>query len=523
MTRARAALGEALMIGVVALFCAASMLGSQFRGPRWRHLFGIDVNPKFGPSFSLNNDGAPLLAMDILTLSVDDFDKLLASYAPGDMKYLLLVVTLDCGRASKANRTATNEEKRKFYMAAVAKVEELTKAAERKYNVFLFWEFVNCGFVLDLVEETFPEIDMITLEGHLFEDRERVFMSQRLDKGMELFEEELDSLVEAAGGESCAAAGLEGAGMEVPPGSKLFGSWTKKAYRQTHKGRDPWSRCAPTITKQGLWLVLPSGREIKITVEVLHYLRTAGGDWEFLFAPEDKPTLRRLILAMGVSTVVGSAARRSVERSVDGAAGGEIPKELLYYELVGGRMGYKTNGHSLDRAIRWVRRRRCVALRGGATRSSLQCAARRSQTMRPAPRAQRASRRVRSRRRRSASGRAVAGRFRECLGRLPVLRAARRHAGADGFLQARGHAGAARGLRRGVADAPRRASGDVLHLAGRLPQEEVREPLAHRPHRGGPPPAPLWLHSRGAHLLGCVTLRGTSSTPCQHVVVETLR
>ena len=210
MTRARAAVGEALMIGVVALFCAASMLGSQFRGPRWRHLFGIDVNPKFGPSFSLNNDGAPLLAMDILTLSVDDFDKLLASYAPGDMKYLLLVVTLDCGRASKANRTATNEEKRKFYMAAVAKVEELTKAAERKYNVFLFWEFVNCGFVLDLVEETFPEIDMITLEGHLFEDRERVFMSQRLDKGMELFEEELDSLVEAAGGESCAAAGLEG-------------------------------------------------------------------------------------------------------------------------------------------------------------------------------------------------------------------------------------------------------------------------------------------------------------------------
>jgi len=329
MTRARAAVGEALMIGVVALFCAASMLGSQFRGPRWRHLFGIDVNPKFGPSFSLNNDGAPLLAMDILTLSVDDFYKLLASYAPGDMKYLLLVVTLDCGRASKANRTATNEEKRKFYMAAVAKVEELTKAAERKYNVFLFWEFVNCGFVLDLVEETFPEIDMITLEGHLFEDRERVFMSQRLDKGMELFEEELDSLVEAAGGESCAAAGLEGAGMEVPPGSKLFGSWTKKAYRQTHKGRDPWSRCAPTITKQGLWLVLPSGREIKITVEVLHYLRTAGGDWEFLFAPEDKPTLRRLILAMGVSTVVGSAARRSVERSVDGAAGGEIPKELL--------------------------------------------------------------------------------------------------------------------------------------------------------------------------------------------------
>ena len=115
-------------------------------------------------------------------------------------------------------------------------------------------------------------------------------MSQRLDKGMELFEEELDSLVEAAGGESCAAAGLEGAGMEVPPGSKLFGSWTKKAYRQTHKGRDPWSRCAPTITKQGLWLVLPSGREIKITVEVLHYLRTAEEvDYQYSALPDDMP------------------------------------------------------------------------------------------------------------------------------------------------------------------------------------------------------------------------------------------
>ena len=105
--------------------------------------------------------------------------------------------------------------------------------------------------------------------------------------------------------------------MDVPVGTKMFGTWTSEEWREETEGMDPWEKPFPTITKGGVWLKFPSGREVHIKVEHLHWIRTFNGDRAFEFSPSDDEELQRLILAMGVSTVVASAARRAIERWID--------------------------------------------------------------------------------------------------------------------------------------------------------------------------------------------------------------
>ena len=146
MTRARAAAraaGRMPVIGVVALFCAASMLGSQLFGPLFRHLFGLEKEKKYGPAFSMNNGGAPMLSLDVfLELTAEKFIGLLERYTEDDVTHYLILITLDCSKASRANRKVKKEEKEAYYAAAVAKVRELVSAAEERYGkekILLFW------------------------------------------------------------------------------------------------------------------------------------------------------------------------------------------------------------------------------------------------------------------------------------------------------------------------------------------------------------------------------------------------
>ena len=146
MTRARAAAraaGRMPVIGVVALFCAASMLGSQLFGPLFRHLFGLEKEKKYGPAFSMNNGGAPMLSLDVfLELTAEKFIGLLERYTEDDVTHHLILITLDCSKASRANRKVKKEEKEAYYAAAVAKVRELVSAAEERYGkekILLFW------------------------------------------------------------------------------------------------------------------------------------------------------------------------------------------------------------------------------------------------------------------------------------------------------------------------------------------------------------------------------------------------
>ena len=45
-------------------------------------------------------------------------------------------------------------------------------------------------------------------------------------------------------------------------------------------------------------MVFPSGREVRVPVKILRWIRTCGGDVDFKFSPGDGETLRRLILAI---------------------------------------------------------------------------------------------------------------------------------------------------------------------------------------------------------------------------------
>ena len=308
------------VIGVVALFCAASMLGSQFVGPRYHHLFGVDINEDYGRSFSLNNGHAPLLPLDILELSVEEFMKLLEQHAHSKMEHCLFLITLDCSRASRANRHVTAKEKREFYVPAIEKMKLFIEAARLHYNIFLLWEFVNDKFVLKLIEEEFPEMKSWTCDGHCYESRRRVFFVSGFDPDMKMVKEELKLAIEREGGgkKYCAADAFKKCGLKIPRGTRMFGAWTKKEYRRDpSKGTDPWEKRTPTICSGGIWLVFPNGREAWVSVEILRWIRTRGGDVDFKFSPGDGETLRRLILAMGVSTVIGSAARRALERWIE--------------------------------------------------------------------------------------------------------------------------------------------------------------------------------------------------------------
>jgi hypothetical protein len=135
-----------------------------------------------------------------------------------------------------------------------------------------------------------------------------------------MFKEELKLAIEREGGgkKYCAAEAFEKFGLKIPRGTRMFGAWSKEEYRRDPtKGTDPWEKRAPTICRGGIWLVFPNGREVRVPVKILRWIRTRGGDVDFKFSPGDGETLRRLILAMGVSTVVGSAARRALDRWIE--------------------------------------------------------------------------------------------------------------------------------------------------------------------------------------------------------------
>ena len=48
------------MVGVISFCCGGGMLSSQWTGKNFKHIAGLDINPKYGKTFSKNTGGAPL-------------------------------------------------------------------------------------------------------------------------------------------------------------------------------------------------------------------------------------------------------------------------------------------------------------------------------------------------------------------------------------------------------------------------------------------------------------------------------
>jgi len=181
-----------------------------------------------------------------------------------------------------------------------------------------FWEFVNDKVTVDLIKDVFPGIsEHHQLTGHIFERRDRLYLAQGFDDGMAFFVDEIRKAVERAGGDQCAAEALEAHGIRVPKGSMLYGAGYDKRSRLRRGGLDPWKEQCPTIASGGLTLVRPNGRAEKIPNSVALWIRTRGGARDFfLLLGEGKQNLNAKILAMGVSTVIGTALQLAIERWV---------------------------------------------------------------------------------------------------------------------------------------------------------------------------------------------------------------
>ena len=114
-------------------------------------------------------------------------------------------------------------------------------------------------------------------------------------------------------------------GLDVEKDSEIFSkSWTKLEWRLDHDGRSVDGGRLPTITSQLLVLHVvvdgsttpPTVEEVHISPEIALKLRSVGGDRPFEFHAKDGKVLRAKIVGMGVSLVVGTAARRAFEKCV---------------------------------------------------------------------------------------------------------------------------------------------------------------------------------------------------------------
>lgn len=325
VTRAASMRGIDTMTGVIAVYSSASMAGSQFKGPQFKHLFGCDIDEHFGPSFMCNNDSGAFEKMDLLEVTKAEFRALLVKHKADRFNRLLILPTLDCSLASAANGKAKPEEKESFYRLAVAKLAEIFEEAEKTHLVSAFWEFLNDAFVKEIIRSTFPEATLIELKGSILEDRDRAYFLHRFDKGAHLFREELAKRT-APHVDLCVADVLEERGFDVSKECELHQlCWSWRQRRLDNQGRDPRTRRAPTITTRGLMLLYRGVREvgpdiyedtpeIRLSPEDLLALRSIGADFPFTFAPGDSDKTKRNIVGMGVSLVVAAAARAAFER-----------------------------------------------------------------------------------------------------------------------------------------------------------------------------------------------------------------
>ena len=322
--------------GHVQLMAGGGMFGNQLQGPIWEPLWGLDYEQKeykrrkksivnkYEASFKLNNPGAAYEHGDMLEMTRADFRSKLDEHEERtnlESRILLLIITLCCSRASPAGDTE-KEEAKKFYEAAIRKSKEFISEAEKDHQVFVVQEFLDEEFVLDIIKKELPDSTIVTVSGHIHEDRKRAYVFQRAEGVAELFMEELRARVDAYGPKSVAEA-LEEVDVALPPGSEILsGCHSSKERRLAKKGRDPFLARVTTICTGGQYVHKlvdpttdpPTVVEERLEPEAVLHLRSAGADYEYVFPDSELKGTKNDILGMGVSLVIGSAVRAAFER-----------------------------------------------------------------------------------------------------------------------------------------------------------------------------------------------------------------
>ena len=331
--------GELPRCGVLQFMCGGGTFGSQLKGPRWQHLWGNDNAQKkyerttkrrkkklvhiYEESFLLNNDDAAYVHGDMLKMTRAKFRSKLDEHEERtNLKsgLLLIIITLCCSRASPASETE-REEAEEWYEDAIRKSKEFILEAEKDHKVFVVQEFLNKDWVLDIIKRELPDARIVTIGGHIHEDRKRAYVFQRAEGVPELFMEEMRNRIDAYGRKSVAEA-LEDIGVAVPPFTRVAqGCWTKKERRDEKKGRDPRRERVTTICKNNLVMQYYKSakatrpfREERLEPEAVLHLRSPGGDYKYVFPKFELITRKRAILGMGVSLIIGSAVRAAFER-----------------------------------------------------------------------------------------------------------------------------------------------------------------------------------------------------------------
>ena len=239
---------------------------------------------------------------------------------------VVILASLDCSLASPANgKKLTKPEKIAWYEEAIARLKIFTDAMETGHKrVYMFHEFLDDADVIELLQETYPEIHKTETTHHIFEDRRRAYLCQRYDEDMTEFNDQLARLCSRYKRRTLLGE-LRKHGLDVGKDTEIFSkSWTKVEWRLDHDGRSLDCDRLPTITGQGLVLHVvvdasttpPTVEEVPISPEIALKLRSLGGDRSFEFHSEDLKVVRAKIVGMGVSLVVAAAARRAFERCV---------------------------------------------------------------------------------------------------------------------------------------------------------------------------------------------------------------
>ena len=313
-------------VGTIAVCCGGGMQSSAFTGDDFEPIAGIDIKKEYGPCFSKNNGGAPLVECDLMKMTKKWALQFKKDHEVEKYDKVVVLASLDCSLASPANgKKLTKPEKIAWYEEAIARLKIFTDAMETGHKrVYMFHEFLDDADVIELLQETYPEIHKTETTHHIFEDRRRAYLCQRYDEDMTEFNDQLARLCSLYKRRTLLGE-LRKHGLDVKRDSEIFSkSWTKVEWRLDHDGRSLDCDRLPTITGQGLVLHVvvdasttpPTVEEVPISPEIALKLRSLGGDRSFEFHSEDLKVVRAKIVGMGVSLVVAAAARRAFERCV---------------------------------------------------------------------------------------------------------------------------------------------------------------------------------------------------------------
>lgn len=174
---------------VISFYVRGDFLSCPFaHDPGYDVLLGYEINEQYRHAWSLNHPGGTCRVQDILALSPADFVQDAESHGAftGEYDELLLMFTPDCSSGSSADGIPVDLA---YYERVMKHAIDVIRALNQKLNVTFVFEFLNKSYVVDALEQAFPnQIETLTTQQHLLELRERTFTMGRFPGAQRLLD-----------------------------------------------------------------------------------------------------------------------------------------------------------------------------------------------------------------------------------------------------------------------------------------------------------------------------------------------